>query len=352
VIDELHLQRFKGHRDTNVRLGTMTLLVGPNGSGKTSALEALDALGRTGEGSFPWREPRLWYEAHVHRGDRGQVAMGARGTVGDVPTRVTLSLGPIATPSGELIEGVAWTDRAGPHDAKGGYPADLPSSEGGRLVQGAVLLRPDATRIATPSLLRSPTPTIEADGYGTASVLATIRLRDLAAFERIEALVRRVSPAVESIKVETAQAGDGVGFRVTFNVRGAADLPAHAASAGTLVTLALATALHAAPSPRLLLLDEVDHSLHPKAQLELVRQLRALVDARDDLQIVATTHSPYVLDAFALDEVRVFAQRTDGSVAVKELREHPEAARLREVLSPAQLWSLDDEASWVVGAAG
>ncbi len=352
MIDELHLQRFKGHRDTSVRLGRMTLFVGPNGAGKTSALEALDALGRAGAGSFPWHDPRPWYAEHLHRGDAGALSLGARGTVGDDDVRVTLALAPIAAMPGEVQQSLAWFDAAGAHDLEGGYPMEFPSSAGGRLVQGAVLLRPDATRIAAPSLLRSPTPVVEADGYGTASVLATIRLRDLAAFERIEALVRRVSPAVESIKVETAQAGDGVGFRVAFNLRGAADLPAQSASAGTLVTLALATAIHATPAPRLLLLDEIDHSLHPKAQLEFVRQLRALVEARDDLQVVATTHSPYVLDAFALDEVRVFAQRSDGSVAVKELREHPDATRLRDVLSPAQLWSLDDEATWVVGAAG
>ena len=352
MIDELHLQNFKGHRDTTVRLGRMCLLVGPNGSGKTSALEALDALGRAGAGSFPWKDPRAWYDTHVHRGDRTAVALGARGVVGGAPVEVQLSLGPIATMPGELIESLAWQEGAVPHGGRGGFPVEFPASAGGRLVQGAVLLRPDAARIAAPSLLRSPTPSVEADGYGTASVLATIRLRDLAAFERIEGLVRRVAPAVESIQVETAQAEDGVGFRVTFSVRGASNLPAEAVSAGTLVTLALATALHAAPTPRLLLLDELDHSLHPKAQFELVRQLRALAEARDDLQIVATTHSPYVLDAFTLDEVRVFAQRPDGSVAVKELREHPGAQRLRDVLSPAQLWSLDDEASWVVEATG
>ncbi len=352
MIDELRLQNFKGHRDTTVRLGRMCLLVGPNGSGKTSALEALDALGRVGAGSFPWKDSRGWYDAHVHRGDRCAMALGARGVVGSAPVDVTLTLAPAAAVPGELLESLEWHVGAVPHGTRGGFPVEFPSSAGGRLVQGAVLLRPDAARIAAPSLLRSPTPSVEADGYGTASVLATIRLRDLPSFERIEGLVRRVAPAVEGIQVETAQAGDGVGFRVTFNVRGASNLPAEAVSAGTLVTLALATALHATPMPRLLLLDELDHSLHPKAQLELVRQLRALVEARDDLQIVATTHSPYVLDAFFLDEVRVFAQRSNGSVAVKDLREHPEAARLREVLSPAQLWSLDDEASWVVGAAG
>lgn len=260
--------------------------------------------------------------------------MGARGVVGSAPVEARLSLVPIATSSGELIESLAWHEGAVPHGGRGGFPVEFPPSAGGRLVQGAVLLRPDATRIAAPSLLRSPTPSVEADAYGTASVLATIRLRDLAAFERIEGLVRRVAPAVESLQVETAQAEDGVGFRVTFSVHGAADLPAEAVSARTLVPLALATALHAALTPRPLLLDELDHYLHPKAQFDLVRQFRALTEGCDDLQLVATTHSPYVLDAFTLAEARVFAPRPKGSWAEKELPEHSTAQRLRDVLPP------------------
>ncbi len=148
VIDELHLQRFKGHRDTIVRLGRMTLLVGPNGSGKTSALEALDTLGRAASGSFPWQDPRPWYEAHVHRGDRGMTALGALGSVGGAPVKVTLSLAPIASMPGDVLQSLEWSDDAGSHGAKGGFPTDFPPSAGGRLVQGAVLLRPDATRIA------------------------------------------------------------------------------------------------------------------------------------------------------------------------------------------------------------
>ena len=41
MIESIRIQDFKGHRDTSVRLGRLTVLVGPNGSGKTSVLEAL-----------------------------------------------------------------------------------------------------------------------------------------------------------------------------------------------------------------------------------------------------------------------------------------------------------------------
>src|SRR5262245_2912707 len=41
MITSIRLQDFKGHRDTTVPLGRFTVLIWPNGSGKTSVLEAL-----------------------------------------------------------------------------------------------------------------------------------------------------------------------------------------------------------------------------------------------------------------------------------------------------------------------
>ncbi len=40
MLTSIHLHSWKAHRDTTVPLGKLTLLVGPNGSGKTTVLEA------------------------------------------------------------------------------------------------------------------------------------------------------------------------------------------------------------------------------------------------------------------------------------------------------------------------
>ena len=41
MITSIRIQDFKGHRDSTIPLGRLTMLVGPNGSGKTSVLDAL-----------------------------------------------------------------------------------------------------------------------------------------------------------------------------------------------------------------------------------------------------------------------------------------------------------------------
>lgn len=203
--------------------------------------------------------------------------------------------------------------------------------------------------IGVPVRLDHTSPTVGPRGENVAAVLAVIDLQDRARFDAIVETLRRVVPTVERVRVTPASVGPAIGFQAEIDFRGASGIAAEYASSGTLVTLALVTALHAPNGPRIVLIDELDHALHPKAQLELVRQLRRLVESRDDLQIVATTHSPYVLDEFRADEVRVFAQRADGSIAVKSLDQHPDAARLGTELSAGQLWSLDDEQRWVAG---
>jgi predicted ATPase len=126
----------------------------------------------------------------------------------------------------------------------------------------------------------------------------------------------------------------GAGHKIYLDFQGASAVPAHCASHGTLIALALLTILYGPHRPDLLLLDDFDHALHPRAQLELVKMLKELLVLPDfaDLQIAATTHSPYVLDKLGVEDVRVFALREDGTVAMKSLAEQS-AKRVLDALT-------------------
>ncbi|TMQ24212.1 MAG: ATP-binding protein [Deltaproteobacteria bacterium] len=101
--------------------------------------------------------------------------------------------------------------------------------------------------------------------------------------------------------------------------------------------------------PSVILLDDFDHSLHPRAQIELVRMIKELLELDDfrETQIIATTHSPYVLDEVSPSDVIAFALRDDGTVASKPLSEHPDAPKVNGSLKSGELWSLDAERDWV-----
>lgn len=200
------------------------------------------------------------------------------------------------------------------------------------------------------------------DGGGLASVLADMALRTPEVFQGIQEAAREVVPALERIRLRPAKVYPSAdetserhapwfpGHQVVLDFKGAPDVMAPLASEGTLLTIGLLTALHAEPQPRLILLDDVDQALHPRAQGELVAQIRRVLAERPDLQIVATSHSPYLLDHFSPEEVLITATRPDGSTACASLSQHPDLARWQDTAKTGELWSFVGE-DWVLAPA-
>lgn len=52
MIERIHIENYKCLRDVTVELGDFTVLIGPNDSGKSSFLEALQALGGIAERDY------------------------------------------------------------------------------------------------------------------------------------------------------------------------------------------------------------------------------------------------------------------------------------------------------------
>jgi predicted ATPase len=113
-------------------------------------------------------------------------------------------------------------------------------------------------------------------------------------------------------------------------------LPAHAASEGTLMAIALLAAVHSSAPPDVVLLDDIDRGLHPRAQGELVRALRAAQETSPGTQIIATSHSPYLVDHFSPDEIVVLSrQDKTRDVIARRLSEHPDE-RLRKAMTAGE----------------
>jgi predicted ATPase len=243
-------------------------------------------------------------------------------------------------------------------------------------VGAARRLRLDPQRLAMPSYNEDEEeiPRLHFDGGGLASVLADMAGRMPEPFEAIQASVRAVVPTLERIRlrpakvyrterqriqIDEAQIVHPVerwvwGHQIVLDFAGAPDVPAQLASEGTLLAVGLMTALHAEPQPRLLLLDDMDQALHPRAQRELIAQVRSILRSRPELQIIATSHSPYLLDQFDAKEVLLTAVPTSGpeagSTACASLREHPDFERWKEVARTGELWSFVGE-DWVLDRA-
>lgn len=82
---------------------------------------------------------------------------------------------------------------------------------------------------------------------------------------------------------------------LTVDARGMSD--------GTLRFLAILTALLTRPKGSLLVVEEIDNGLHPSRANMLLQMLRSIGGSRQ-VDVVATTHNPALLDAMGVDMVR------------------------------------------------
>jgi energy-coupling factor transporter ATP-binding protein EcfA2 len=364
MIEKVEFHNFKALRDVSLDLERFTVLVGPNASGKTSVLEGLYCIaefgrGRTGD------DPPLWRISLAERtsGVDGEIRLVGSGEAGSICVRVGPEEASIEAryPSGGFGRSAS-TAAAYQQGAR----ITAPGVNGLPDFGPTALLRLDANHIAAASYSDEPAPRMGFDGQGVPSVLAYVASNEPHDFMRLQADLRTVVPIFQTMRFPRAKvvrqktevieidgkeftrhgAQEYWGNTIEFDMDGAPRIPARMVSEGTLLVLGLFTAIMGPHRPKLVLLDDLDRALHPKAQQSVVWLLRELLKDRPDMQIIATSHSPYLLDHLRPEEVRLTTLRDDGSVAVGRLDQHPEFDKWKEEMTPGEFWSVVGE-KWV-----
>jgi predicted ATPase len=177
--------------------------------------------------------------------------------------------------------------------------------------------------------------------------LRRIRFRKAKVYRTESELVRFGN---ESFKRRSRRPYQGESILVDFEH--AENVSAHAASEGTMLMLGLLTVLLGPTRPRVLLLDDLEHALHPLAQKQMVGVIGQVLQENPDLQLLATAHSPYLLNYVNPEQVRIMAAGPDGHARCGRLTDHPKFATWKEEMAPGEMWSLFGE-KWLAekGAA-
>jgi predicted ATPase len=319
MITRLWLKNYGPFKDAILKLGPLSVLVGPNASGKSIALAALHKLLQAKPGP-----------AH------GLASMKRRGA-----DQAAVEVGFVTH---DEDHGMKW--RLSGHD-KFSSKLKLENPPAVLLIH----LQPQALRSA--SYIDSEKPLMKSDGYGLATVLAYMKLSNSEGFATIESRTRAIVPTFRSLrfkrsKVENAGSQAVYGDELVFDMKGASGLSSTAVSDGTLLTLGLLTMTmeySAKDEEPLFLVDEFERGLHPRALGELVSQLRRL-SRESNVQILATSHSPYLVDALEPDEVRLTGLLDDGTATICNLTDHPDFERWKEEMSPGEFWSTVGE-DWI-----
>lgn len=336
MINRASVRNFKCLRDVQIDLERFTVFVGPNASGKSSILQALDVLCRT----FQTDHPEQLDGELIPSASRGATQIDfAAESAGKAYRYRTRSPSPSRISQGNWNgDGRAVATSLTESDwrqwtSKEAKSTPLPQS---------VLLRLEASKLVQPNPVANDPTAMAPNGSGLHSALASMALNDPDSWQELQRHLKTIIPTIRRLRHTKSQPA-----ALLFDTVGADSVLANQVSEGTLLVLGLLAALHASSRPNLILLDDLDRGLHPRAQKHLISLLRGLMDTHPDLQILATTHSPYMLDSMETSEVRMTFLRDDGSTVCAALTSHPKFPKWKDEMTPGEMWSLFGE-KWLV----
>jgi predicted ATPase len=334
MIVSAEFKNFRALRDLKIDLEPFTVIVGPNSCGKSTILEGLDRL----------FEYRSFTQNDISKGSQEKCVLSTQFRDNrNVMSEYTI----LESFRSISIDSVIFQENDELFDH---FKLELGKS---------IILNPNTTAMARASYGASLNPMIDSDGRGLATVCANFHLEYPEYFERVQEQMRRVIPSLKRFRIRRAETTNYIGGHepigpavfgdeLVFDFENAPNIPANRVGGGILVSLCvLIVAMRISQEPFLLLIDNLERGLHPMTTQDLANALRDLQKEFPNLQIVATTHSTYLLDAFEVKEVRVTALDPQRGTVIACLSEAPDFEKWNAVLKTGELWSHMGE-KWVL----
>jgi predicted ATPase len=329
MIESIHFKNFKVLKDATLPLGRFTLIVGPNGSGKSTAMQALVTA----------RHPRSVMDEVLPAGLRGnsdtvieiKIHFNVDQSRGVVTTEWKFDSNGALNQNGPTF--LSLTDIALSSEATNKFWNDL---------AGFRIFSFRAESIAAPVTV-GPNIEIERDGGNLAGVLDKIKDSEPERFEALNHELARWLPEFDRILFETPEQG-----RKAFLLRtrtGKHKIKAGDLSHGTLFALAFLTLAYLPNPPAFMCFEEPERGIHPR----LLRDVRDAMyrlcypeehgDSRSPVQVIATTHSPYLLDLYK-DQPQeiVIAHKDDRGVHFERLSEKPDFDEILRGSPLGEVW--------------
>lgn len=85
--------------------------------------------------------------------------------------------------------------------------------------------------------------------------------------------------------------------------------------------------------------QNLDSGLHPMDQADLMNEIREAMKAHPEIQILAITNSPYLVDLCMGDEVLVLVKDPDEVTHMRTLIEAPGYERFQHALQTGEIWA-------------
>lgn len=317
MLASVSFRNFKALRSAQLKLGACNLVLGPSGSGKTSLIEAVLRL-RLLASKAP--------VAHPSAPARPQAP--EIGFHFDPPRdRISVRLSCSSDHACDQIE-----------VAPSGSPEWPALQEELKRIRS---FRFDHEAIAAG--LKAPGDELSTNGANLATVLKALRERHPEAFAAVETDFRRIMPEFSALETPTEPDGR---IRLSLQLTETEELiEAEDVAEGALYLLAFLTLAFDPNPPPVICMEEVDRGIHPRLLREVRDALYRLAypdsfgQERAPVQVIATTHSPYLLDLFRDHPEEIVLTNKHGQAAhFERLSDRPDLQDLLQEGSLGDMW--------------
>ena len=179
---------------------------------------------------------------------------------------------------------------------------------------------------------------LEEDGSNIAEYLLDIRRRDQSAFDGIVETIQYVLPYARDLQPTlTSELERAVHLEMTeqdYRIKG------WLLSTGTLRILALLALFRDPDPPPLIVIEEIENGLDPRTIHLIVEELRNLVESGRS-QVIVTTHSPYLLDLLPLWSIVLVERSEDKGPVFSRPDDDESLAEWAKEFGPGSLYTME-----------
>lgn len=168
-----------------------------------------------------------------------------------------------------------------------------------------------------------PNPKIQENGEGVVRVLDALKTGDREdLFLLIEKTFKQYIPDIKKLSFTSAADGKRLQIREKHLPR---PIPGSLLSEGTQLALMLITLLQQEHKPSLVCIEDIDRGLHPRLFQSIVELCFDLSKSEHGVQIIATTHNPYLVDEFKdHEDAVIIVEKENGQTTFTTLSERLE----------------------------
>jgi predicted ATPase len=367
------VQNFKAIQDGRpVTLTPLTVLIGNNGSGKSSFVEGMEtyrnivtdgldaAMQRWFGLEHVWnkrarRRPKLAAAVATYENPM-RFSMNGRAGLGSYRADMTVAAKPgfsgifiqeenIGMPDGVLHRGpngkCAYI--RGDETGKANEVADPGRSAMPRPLREIVggwqflSLMPDPMgRPAPKKLATNGHLLLNKDGSNIAQYLLNIRERDGAVFDGIVESMKFVLDYAKNFEpVESSEIQRMMYVRM---MEADFEIPGWLISTGTIRILALLAVLRNPDPPPLIVVEEIENGLDPRTIHMVLDEIRGAVQGGQS-QVILTTHSPYLLDLLPLQTMIIVQRENGGDPIFWRPSDNAQVQEWAKNFAPGQLYT-------------